>query len=155
MKKYNKLIITFLLAGLLSLNLFAKDGFTFPFSVLNFGAVADCTTDNTAAFQRAINTASASGGMVWVLAGKYLIKGSLYLKGVSLKGENIAPRSWDPLNGTIILSTGGSHNEKAPALFELRNSSAISGFTVIYPEQSIDDVHPYPWTFHIGSNSAD
>jgi len=77
------------------------------------------------------------------------------LHGVSLKGENIAPRSWEPLNGTIILATGGRDNEKAQALFEMRNSSAISGITVYYPEQTVDDIHPYPWTFHIGGNSPD
>jgi hypothetical protein len=155
MKIYLKLFFTFLLAGLLSSVLFAQDGSTSQFSVLKFGAVADGTTDNTAAFQRAINIASASGGMVWVPAGRYMIKGSLLLLGVSLKGENIAPRSWEPLNGTIIMATGGRDNEKAPALFEMRNSSSISGITVYYPEQSVDDIHAYPWTFHIGSNTHD
>jgi hypothetical protein len=125
------------------------------FSVLDYGVTADGETDNTAAFQRAIDAASVSGGTVFVPAGKYLIKGSLLLQGVALKGENIAPRSWEPLNGTILLATGGRDNENALALFEMRNSSAISGLTVFYPDQNVDDIHPYPWTFHIGSNSRD
>lgn len=125
------------------------------FSVWDYGAKADSITDNTAAFQRAIDAASVSGGTVFVPAGKYLIKGSLLLQGVALKGENIAPRSWEPLNGTIILATSGRDNEKASALFEMRNSSAVSGITVFYPEQHVDDIHPYPWTFHIGSYSKD
>jgi hypothetical protein len=124
-------------------------------SVLDLGAKADGTTDNTLSFQKAIDLASISGGTVFVPAGKYLIKGSLKLYGVSLKGENLAPRSWEPLNGTIILATGGRDNENAPALFEMRNSSAVSGISVYYPEQSVDDIHPYPWTFHIGSYSPD
>jgi len=77
------------------------------------------------------------------------------LLGVSIKGENLAPRSWEPFNGTIIMATGGRDNEKAPALFEMRNSSSVSGITVYYPEQSVDDIHAYPWTFHIGSNTSD
>lgn len=144
-----------MLTGLLSSALFSQEVSTSPFSVLKFGAIADGTTDNTAAFQRAINTASASGGMVWVPAGRYMIKGSLLLLGVSMKGENLSPRSWEPLNGTIIMATGGRDNEKAPALFEMRNSSSVSGITVYYPEQSVDDIHAYPWTFHIGSNKPD
>jgi len=145
----------FILAKFFSPVLLAQDTSNSQFSVLSFGAIADETTDNTAAFQKAIDAASVSGGMVLVPAGKFLIKGSLLLHGVSLKGENIAPRSWEPLNGTILLATGGRDNEKAPALFEMRNSSAISGITVFYPEQSVDDIHPYPWTFHIGGNSPD
>ena len=155
MKIYLKHFFTFLLTGLLSSALFSQEVSNSPFSVLKFGAVADGTTDNTAAFQRAINTASASGGMVWVPAGRYMIKGSLLLLGVSIKGENLAPRSWEPFNGTIIMATGGRDNEKAPALFEMRNSSSVSGITVYYPEQSVDDIHAYPWTFHIGSNTSD
>lgn len=124
-------------------------------SVFDYGAVSDSITDNTQAFQRAIDAASVKGGTVFVPAGKYLIKGSLHLEGVSLQGENLAPRSWEPLKGTIILATGGRDNESTSALFEMRNSSAISGITVYYPEQSVDDIHPYPWTFHIGSYRFD
>ena len=132
MKFYLKLSITFLLTGILLSGLSAQEAATSPFSVLKFGAIANGTTDNTVAFQKAIDAASVSGGMVSVPAGKFLIKGGLLLHGVSLKGENISPRSWEPLNGTIILATGGRDNEKAQALFEMRNSSAISGITVYY-----------------------
>jgi len=149
------LVSAFLLLKCFSPGLLAQKTDNCQFSVMNFGAVADGITDNTASFNKAIKEASVRGGTVFVPAGKYLIKGSLYLKGVSVKGENIAPRSWEPLNGTIILATGGRDNENSPALFEMRNSSAVSGITVYYPEQTIDDIHPYPWTFHIGSNSAD
>jgi len=128
---------------------------TIPYSVENYGAKADGITDNTAAFQQALNAASSSGATVFVPAGKYLVKGSLHLEGVSLQGENLSPRSWEPLNGTIILATGGRDNEKAGALFEMRNSSAVSGITVYYPEQNVDSIHKYPWTFHIGSYSPD
>ena len=124
-------------------------------SVISFGAVPDGKTENTSFFQKAIDSASVTGGSVFIPAGKYMISGSLYMKGVSVHGENIAPRSWEPLNGTVILATGGRDNENAPALFEMRNSSAVSGLTVFYPDQSVDDIHPYPWTFHIGSYSPD
>jgi hypothetical protein len=124
-------------------------------SVIDFGAKPDSLTDNTLAFQNAINAAMVWGGTVFIPAGKYFIKGSLYLKGVAVKGENQAPRSWEPFNGSILLATGGRDNENAPSLFEMRNSSSVSGITIYYPEQNVDDVHPYPWTFHIGCNSPD
>jgi hypothetical protein len=155
MKICLKLLTSILVACTLASAIPAQSVTYNPFSVLNFGAVADGSSDNTAAFQKAIDAASVSGGTVVVPAGKYILAGSLYLEGVSLQGENIAPRSWEPLNGTIILATGGRDNEKAPALFEMRNSSAVSGITVFYPGQSVDDIHPYPWTFHIGSYSPD
>ena len=149
------LFILFLNCECFFTGLFAQESISSRFSVVNYGAVADGTTDNTEAFRNAIQAASSSGGTVLVPAGQYLVKGSLKLYGVSLKGENLAPRSWEPLNGSIILTTGGRDNEKAPALFEMRNSSAVSGITVYYPEQSVDDIHPYPWTFHIGCASLD
>ncbi len=130
-------------------------GKTTLITVLEFGAKADGVTDNTFAFQKAIDAATVKGGTVFVPAGKYLIKGSLYLEGVALKGENQAPRSWEPFNGTIIQATGGRDNENAKALFEMRSSSSVSGISVFYPEQSVDDVHPYSWTFHMGSYSKD
>lgn len=149
------LVSSFFVAFTFSSALSSQNIPNYPFSVLNFGAVADGSTDNTVAFQKAIDAASVSGGMVSIPAGKFLIKGSLLLNGVSLKGENLAPRSWEPLNGTIILATGGRDNESGPALFEMRNSSAVSGITVYYPEQLIENIHPYSWTFHIGSYSPD
>ena len=129
--------------------------FPVSYCVTDYGAQADGITDNTRAFQRALDSASVMGATVFVPAGNYLIKGSLHLEGVSIQGENLSPRSWEPLNGTIILATGGRDNEKAGALFEMRNSSAISGITVYYPEQNVDSICAYPWTFHIGSYSPD
>lgn len=124
-------------------------------NVMEYGAIADGLTDNTLAFQTAVDRATALGGTVHVPAGKFLIKGSIYLTGAAIVGENQAPRSWDPLTGSIILATGGRDNEDAPALFEMRNSSSVSGITVYYPDQLVDDICPYPWTFHIGSYSKD
>ncbi|NJK85934.1 MAG: hypothetical protein HC906_08160 [Bacteroidales bacterium] len=148
MKNIKKLPGLLLIIG--NLSLFAND-----INVLHFGAKADSITDNTVSFQKAIDEAAITGGTVFVPAGKYLIKGSLHMEGVSLTGENKSPKSWTPFNGTILLATGGKGKETDQALFEMRNSSAVSGITVYYPDQSIDHIQPYPWTFHIGSYSKD
>jgi hypothetical protein len=126
-----------------------------PLSVMDFGANRDGVRDDTKAIQAALDSAAQSGGTVFMPAGRYLVTGSIRLYGVSLRGENLAPRSWTPLNGTVILATGGRDDETAPALFEMRNSSTVSGITVFYPEQFVDDIHPYPWTFRIGSDRLD
>lgn len=59
--------------------------------------------------------------------------------------------------GTVILATGGRDKEDGPALFELGNSATVQGLTVFYPEQKLDAVHPYAWTFHLqgGDNTVE
>lgn len=118
-------------------------------SVEEWGAVADSLTDNTKAFQEAIDHAAARGGTVYVPSGKWRIEGSVKVKpGVTLMGSNTAPLSPYQLTGTVILATGSKGNEEGEPLFELWNASAVRGITVFYPEQSVDDIKPYPWTFY-------
>jgi polygalacturonase len=70
-----------------------------PFNVRTFGAVADGTTKDTAAFQKALNTcANAGGGAVIVPAGDYLI-GSIELK-----------------SRTVLLLQSGAHLLGSPDL---------------------------------------
>ncbi|MHB9035014.1 MAG: hypothetical protein ACYC6L_18445 [Anaerolineae bacterium] len=117
-----------------------------------YGAVPSTHVDQTAALQRALDAAGAEGGVVELGAGQYLVAGSLYIpSGVCLRGVNQAPHYSRSLHGTIILATGGRDNENGPALFEIGDSGSVKGVTVFYPEQSIDDVHPYAWTFHLYS----
>jgi len=58
-------------------------------SVRTFGAAGDAATDDTAAFQRALDAAYTSGGgAVYVPPGRYLFKGTLTIPdGVSLRGS--------------------------------------------------------------------
>ncbi|MGC9326255.1 MAG: glycosyl hydrolase family 28-related protein [Candidatus Hinthialibacter sp.] len=120
------------------------------FSVKDFGALADGQTDDTAAIQRCIDAAAEKGGQVYLPPGRYLVKGSLDVKtGVVVKGVHEAPLAIEPLIGTIIMAVGGRDHEDAPALFEMGHSSTVTGLTVWHPEQKPDDIHPYPWTFHL------
>jgi len=119
-------------------------------SVKDFGAKADGTTDDTAAIQRAIDEAAKQGGQVYLPPGRYLVKGSLTVpSGVAVRGVHEARLSITPLIGTIILATGGRDSETAPALFEINGAGTVKGLTIYYPEQSPKDIHPYPWTFHL------
>jgi len=122
------------------------------------GAKADGITDDTAAIQRAIDKLSNTGGQVYLPPGKYLVAGTLHVpNGVAVVGANQAPMHIEPLTGTVILATGGRDHEDAPALFEMGSGSTVKGITVYYPEQLPEDIHPYPWTFHLmgGDNTVD
>lgn len=120
------------------------------FSIMDFGATEGDQTDDTAAFQKAIDAAAQKGGQVLLPPGRFLVAGSLQVKpGVSITGAHDAPQAIEPLTGTVIEATGGRDNEAAPALFEMGPSSLVRGLTVWYPEQKPEDIHPYPWTFHL------
>lgn len=120
------------------------------YSVLASGAKADGTTDDTAAIQKCMDDAAKTGGRVNVPAGRYLVKGSLLIPpGVTLQGVSESPTWTEPLNGSIILATGGRDQEDGPALFEMGHSSAVRGITVWYPEQKTTKITPYSWTFHL------
>ena len=57
--------------------------------VTDFGAVADFSTDNAAAFQAAIDSAATFGGVVFIPAGNYVIQQELKVpSGVVLEGES-------------------------------------------------------------------
>ena len=89
-------------------------------NVEDFGAVADGKTDNTAAFQKAIDSLSATGGKVVVPVGQFLIRGSITLKdGVTLAGLNESTLAPGPLKGSVILATAGRDQEDADALLQM------------------------------------
>jgi hypothetical protein len=122
-------------------------------NIESYGVKADGVTDNTAALQKALDDAAKSGETVYLPAGKYLVKGSLTVPaGAGLKGSADAPKYSEPLTGTIILATGGRDKEDAPALFEMYGSTSVSGITIYYPEQTVNDIRPYSWTFHMQGN---
>ncbi len=118
--------------------------------VKSFGAKADGVTDDTASIQKACDEAAKLGGVVNIPAGKYLVKGSIKIPpGVHVKGAAASPQYSEPLVGTVILATGGRDKEDGPALFEMGSSCSVSGLTVYYPEQTVKDIRPYSWTFHL------
>jgi hypothetical protein len=125
------------------------------YNIRSFGAVNDGRTDSTAAIQRAINAASKHGGEVFVPVGRWLCRGHLEIKmGVHLRGVNAAPQSWEPQSGSMLLPLEGRDQEDGPPFIELRSSSSVTGITIYYPEQTVDDIRPYPWTIQIRANPS-
>ena len=107
-------------------------------------------TDCTAGLQRALDDCARSGGgTVFLPAGRYLITGHLYIRPfVTLRGDWQDPDEGTDY-GTVIVARPESTEEKTPALFDVGGSAGAVGLTVWYPDQSIDDVKPYPYTFYV------
>ena len=102
-----------------------------PLNVRDYGAVADGTTDNTAAFQKALDTAAASKlTEVVVPAGRYSFSGSLRIpKEVTLRGTydyapshaGIRDKSDEkPEYGSVLSVRGDSGNDAAPAIIRTK-----------------------------------
>lgn len=130
----------------------------FTANVLDFGAIGDGKTDDTKAFQSAIDYVyKLGGGIVFVPAGEYVIKGSLTVKrSVYLAGKwenpNEAPDKIK--NGSILLATGNKGNENGKPLLTIGASAGVLGLTVYYPDQDLSKAVEYPATILIKDNLA-
>jgi hypothetical protein len=137
-------------------------------NVTNFGAVGDGRTDDTTAFQKALDAAhDAGGGTVYAPAGNYFFAGRLNVpNAVALAGiwQSVPahngirnpgmPKPTD--DGTTFLVTNGAGAEDGPAFITLNTNSTLKGVVLYYPEQNVDDVpKPYPWAIAMrGKNPA-
>jgi hypothetical protein len=125
------------------------------YNIRAFGVTGDGHADDTAAIQRAIDAAATKGGVVIVPTGRWLCRGHLVLKmGVHLAGINPAPQSWEPQSGPILLPTGGRGDENAMPFLTMRSSTSLTGLTIYYPEQRVENIQPYPWTIQIDADPA-
>lgn len=138
-----------------------------PWNVRDFGAQGDGTTDDTAAFQRALDAAATGGGVVLAPRGNYLFAGHLTVpSAVTLKGvwESVPahnglrdrglPKPTD--DGTTFLITEGAGQEEAPPFLTLNTNSTLRGVVLYYPGQKPDaEPQPYPWAVALrGKNPA-
>jgi hypothetical protein len=138
------------------------------FDVRQFGAAGDGKTDDTAAFQRALDAAAkAGGGIVYAGRGNYFCAGSLNVpNAVTLAGvwqsvpahngirDRGLPKPTD--DGTTFLVTHGEGSEEGPAFITLNTNSTLQGVVLYYPQQNVDDVpKAYPWAIAMrGKNPA-
>lgn len=127
------------------------------FNVLMFGAKGDGKTDNTKAFQKALDTAGRDDGgrIVFVPKGNYLFKGHLNIPdNVILEGVWQTPTAWSQFKGTTLLPTEGEGKADGEPFITLRTNSVVKGLTIFYPNQTpTNPPKPYPWT--IASGGAD
>ena len=119
-------------------------------NVMDYGAKADGTTDDTAAIQAAIDAATERGDTVSLPPGEYLLAGNLEIKeSVALIGANAGPMSIGQRKGTILLPLAGRGDEDAAPFIHMTHATTVRGLTIYYPEQKCDEIVPYPWTFQL------
>ena len=135
-------------------------------NVMDFGAVPDGTTDNTTAFQTALDAAGqAKGGIVTVPAGKYGFHGSLVVpREVVLRGiYAYSPAhagirdngEQKPDYGTVLMPRGNAGNENAAPFIMLQTNSSLQGVCVYYPDQNPEGPVPtaYPYAVAMRGNN--
>lgn len=136
--------------------------------VRTYGAKGDGTTDDTAAFQQALDAANqAGGGTVFAPRGNYRFAGHLNVpNNVTLKGiwESVPahngirdrglPKPTD--DGTTFLITESRGQEEGPPFLTLNTNSTLAGVVLYYPDQAEDEIPaPYPWAIAMrGKNPA-
>lgn len=141
---------------------------TSRWNVRDYGAHGDGVTDDTAAFQKALDTAAAAGGgTVFAPRGNYFFAGHLNVpSAVTLRGiwESVPahnglrdrglPKPTD--DGTTFLVTDGAGKEDGPAFLTLHNNSTLKGVVIYYPNQKRNEVPvPYPYAVAMrGKNPA-
>ena len=124
-------------------------------NVLDFGAVGDGKTDNTAAFRSALEAASKMGGVVRVPPGQFSFNGRVAVPaGTTLEGSWRGPHYPDPHRGTLLQVYAGRDAEGADPFLTLASNAAIKGLSFCYPEQRLGDIHPYPWTVSVRGDRA-
>jgi hypothetical protein len=137
-------------------------------NVKQFDAAGDGKTDDTAAFQAALDQAGKSpGGVVHVPRGNYFFAGHLQVPtGVTLAGiwasvpahngirDAGMPKPTD--DGTTLLATEGAGREDGPAFITLNTNSTLKGMVIYYPQQNeADTPRAYPWAIALrGKNPA-
>jgi len=120
-----------------------------------YSAAADGRTDDTSAFQRALDAVhTAGGGIVFVPTGTYLIATHLRVPaGTALVGVGCAPQAYSPKEpgSTLLAIEGAGHAAGTPFLSLMGPNSTIEGITVFYPRQTVSNPPvEYPWTIRGG-----
>jgi hypothetical protein len=143
--------------GFLSLALSCVSQSTAPprhhWNVMEEGAAGDGKTDDTAAFQKALDQAGhTAGGVVEVPAGRYRINGVLRIPaGVTLQGTYRTPpttlrNASGELSGSVLLAYAGRGSEHGDPFIRLAGHNAvIAGLIIVYPEWKQKDVPPIPY----------
>ncbi len=138
------------------------------FAVRDFGAKGDGATDDTSAFQKALDAAGkAGGGTVEAGRGNFFFAGHLSVpNGVALQGlwksvpSHLGFRNGDrdkpTHDGTTFLVTENAGHESGPPFIMLNDNTTLSGVVIYYPEQKADaEPKPYPYSIAAsGKNPA-
>ncbi len=111
------------------------------------GAKADGQSDDTQAIQAALDRAQTSTPVCYLPPGMYVVRGALTVPpGVTLLGASGGvPHSEHPI-GTVLLALGGRGQPDGEPLITLKPNGVVRNLVIHYPEQTLSNVTPYPWT---------
>jgi fibronectin type 3 domain-containing protein len=125
-----------------------------------YGAKGDGITDDSAAFQAAMNavynSGASGGGVVFVPAGSYAFYTNLTIPvGVTLHGDW---KDWTRSGGGVAGTTlkvyfGAGQTTNAPFIF-LNSSTALKGVNIWYPNQNANAIAAYPYSVGLSSDSV-
>ncbi|MBQ9112926.1 MAG: hypothetical protein IJY08_05020 [Clostridia bacterium] len=106
-------------------------------------------SDSTRAIQSALDKCAAmGGGCVYLPEGKYRISGQIVIPPyVTLCGDWQDPEQGNEY-GTVLMLYVDSVDDDTKGTVMLGGSGGVVGLTVYYPEQTVDNVKPYPFTFY-------
>ena len=118
-----------------------------------YSADATGESDVSAALQNALNDCAANGGgTVFLPVGRYRLCAPIYIpKFVTLRGDRQDPDEGTAY-GTLLIADVESCGAMTPGLITVGASAGAVGLTVWYPEQTIENVKPYPYTFYVVGN---
>ena len=146
----------------------ALNAFAVNVSVADFGAKGDGKTDDTVAFQKALDAAAVGGnGTVTAPGGNYFFAGHLNVpNGIALEGSWKSVPAHNGLRdaglpkptdgGTTLLVTEGAGSEDGPPFITLNTDSTLKGVVIFYPNQNpAEEPRPYPYAVAMrGKNPA-
>ena len=116
---------------------------------------ADVKEDSTERIQSALDEVRRmGGGTVFLSAGEYTISSPVRVPvGVTLRGDYALYSDSAP-NGrsTVLRITGGRGDEDGPAAFTVFPGAGLVGLVFWYPEQTLANPVPYPWTIRTAKN---
>ena len=119
-----------------------------------YGAVGDGVTDDSVAFQNALNAVynpgGRGGGVLFVPAATYVFSNSITIPaGVTVQGDWT---DWSQTNNGVIgtlfkIYAGAGQSNGTP--FVTINGGALKGVSIWYPNQNPSAITPYPFTIYI------
>ena len=121
----------------------------------NYGIDPTGVADSTAGIQAALNDCEKrGGGTVFLPVGNYRITKQIRIPAYTvLRGDWQHPDFGNEY-GTVIIADVKSSDEMTNGTILLGASGGAYGLTVYYPEQSVSDPKPYPFTFYFNPNMS-
>jgi fibronectin type 3 domain-containing protein len=125
-----------------------------------YGAAGDGVTDDSAAFQNAMNavynSGKSGGGVVFVPAGNYAFYTNITIPtGVTLHGDwKDWTRSGGGMVGTTFKVYHGAGQTTNTPFITVNSSTALKGVNIWYPSQNPNSIVAYPYSIGLASDAV-